>query len=112
MVDQSHNLKPKIPAMIQTVTWAQELFSKAYLVDLESLRRHQAAGRIVRPNNACRGSYMTDVQQLPRCLEGIQRSPHRSAALLSGERLARGARQGTSCARRQALGMQQNSAYA
>ena len=33
MVDQSHNLKGKIEAMIQTVTMAQELFSKAALVD-------------------------------------------------------------------------------
>ena len=33
MVDQSHNLKGKIEAMIQTVTMAQQLFSKAALVD-------------------------------------------------------------------------------
>ena len=29
MIDQSHNLKPKIEAMIQTVTTVQELFAKA-----------------------------------------------------------------------------------
>src|SRR5213076_293710 len=29
MVDQSHNLKPKVEAMIQTVTTAQELYAKA-----------------------------------------------------------------------------------
>src|SRR5581483_2468938 len=33
MIDQSHNLKGKIEAMIQTVTVAQELYSKASLVD-------------------------------------------------------------------------------
>ena len=33
MVDQSHNLKGKIEAMIQTVTMAQELYAKAALVD-------------------------------------------------------------------------------
>ncbi len=33
MVDQSHNLKGKIEAMIQTVTMAQQLFAKAALVD-------------------------------------------------------------------------------
>jgi L-rhamnose isomerase / sugar isomerase len=33
MVDQSHNLKPKIEAMIQTVCTIQELFAKALLVD-------------------------------------------------------------------------------
>ncbi len=37
MVDQSHNLKPKMEAMIQTVTTAQELFAKACLVDRKKL---------------------------------------------------------------------------
>ena len=39
MIDQSHNLKPKIEAMIQTVVTAQELYAKACLVD-----RTKAAG--------------------------------------------------------------------
>ena len=39
MIDQSHNLKGKIEAMIQTVTTAQELYAKAALVDHERLRR-------------------------------------------------------------------------
>ena len=38
MVDQSHNLKGKIEAMIQTVTMAQELFAKAALVDYSAAR--------------------------------------------------------------------------
>ena len=33
MVDQSHNLKGKIEAMIQTVCTAQELYAKAAMVD-------------------------------------------------------------------------------
>ncbi|MFL6466152.1 MAG: TIM barrel protein, partial [Bryobacteraceae bacterium] len=37
MIDQSHNLKGKIEAMIQTVVMAQELFSKAALVDHSQL---------------------------------------------------------------------------
>src|ERR1700750_1670589 len=37
MIDQSHNLKGKSGAMIQTVCTAQELFSKAALVDYKSL---------------------------------------------------------------------------
>ena len=36
MIDQSHNLKGKIEAMIQTVTTAMELYSKAALVDHEA----------------------------------------------------------------------------
>ena len=41
MVDQSHNLKPKIEEMIQTVMSAQEIFAKAAVVDQEQLVRHQ-----------------------------------------------------------------------
>src|SRR3954464_13151087 len=37
MIDQSHNLKPKIEAMIQTVMMAQELYAKACLVDRKKL---------------------------------------------------------------------------
>jgi L-rhamnose isomerase/sugar isomerase len=40
-IDQSHNLKGKIEAMIQTVTMAQELFSKAVLVDYPELATAQ-----------------------------------------------------------------------
>src|SRR5258708_8209055 len=37
MIDQSHNLKPKIEEMIQTASIAQELFAKAALVAIERL---------------------------------------------------------------------------
>ena len=37
MIDQSHNLKGKIEAMVQTVVTAQELYLKAALVDREQL---------------------------------------------------------------------------
>src|SRR5215471_11806031 len=37
MIDQSHNLKGKIEAMIQTVATAEELYAKAALVDREKL---------------------------------------------------------------------------
>ncbi len=41
MIDQSHNLKGKIEAMIQTVTTIMELFAKAALVDHKKLARLQ-----------------------------------------------------------------------
>ena len=37
MIDQSHNVKGKMEAMVQTVMIAQELFLKAALVDREQL---------------------------------------------------------------------------
>ncbi len=62
MVDQSHNLKPKIEAMIQTVVTAQEHFTKALLIDGEALRAAQNARDIVAAEQALRDAYATDVR--------------------------------------------------
>src|SRR5262245_53919270 len=48
VVDQSHNLKGKIEAMIQTVSMAQSLYAKAALVDHEALGAAQRAADLVR----------------------------------------------------------------
>ena len=45
MIDQSHNLKGKIEAMIQTVTTSMELFAKAALVDHEKLASCRKSAR-------------------------------------------------------------------
>ena len=63
MVDQSHNLKPKIQAMIQTVTWAQELYAKAALIQWKTLRRHQAKGDIIQAEQCLQRAFMTDVSE-------------------------------------------------
>ena len=47
MIDQSHNLKGKMEAMVQTVCTAQELWVKAALVDREELARLQDACELV-----------------------------------------------------------------
>ena len=54
MIDQSHNLKGKIEAMIQTVTTAQELFAKAALVDHERLAVRRTSATWWRRRSACR----------------------------------------------------------
>ena len=64
MIDQSHNLKPKIEAMIQTVMTAQELFAKACLVDRKKLRDAQARMDIVAAENCLRDAFFTDVRPL------------------------------------------------
>lgn len=61
MVDQSHNLKPKVEAMIQTVTTAQELYAKAALVDHKKLGRLQEKNRIVDSEELLRRAFLTDV---------------------------------------------------
>src|SRR5579862_3852819 len=62
MIDQSHNLKGKIEAMIQTVATAQELYAKAALVDHEKLARHQESCALVDAENCLKDAFSTDVR--------------------------------------------------
>jgi L-rhamnose isomerase/sugar isomerase len=62
MIDQSHNLKGKMEAMVQTVMTAQELYLKASLVDRERLEELQAAGKIVEAEECLRAAFWTDVR--------------------------------------------------
>jgi L-rhamnose isomerase/sugar isomerase len=62
MVDQSHNLKGKIEAMIQTVVMAQALVARAALVDLEALSAAQTAADIVRAESCLQDAFATDVR--------------------------------------------------
>ena len=64
MIDQSHNLKPKIEAMIQTVMTAQELYAKACLVDRDKLRDAQARMNVVDAEECLRTAFFTDVRPL------------------------------------------------
>jgi L-rhamnose isomerase/sugar isomerase len=61
-IDQSHNLKLKIEATIQTVAAAQELFAKASLVDYESLRDAQQTSDIVIAEECLKAAFATDVR--------------------------------------------------
>ena len=62
MVDQSHNLKGKIEAMIQTVVMAQQLFAKAALVDLETLSAAQKKCELVSAESLLQEAFATDVR--------------------------------------------------
>lgn len=62
MVDQSHNLKPKIEEMIQTAAVAQELFAKAALVDLEKLAHHQSRADLIDAEECLKSAFSTDVR--------------------------------------------------
>ncbi|HTV14072.1 MAG TPA: TIM barrel protein [Acidobacteriaceae bacterium] len=66
MIDQSHNLKGKMEAMVQTVTTAQELFLKAALVDRERLDALQNEGRLVDAEECLRSAFWTDVRPVLR----------------------------------------------
>jgi L-rhamnose isomerase/sugar isomerase len=64
MIDQSHNLKGKIEATVQTVVAAQELWLKAALVDRDQLTLHQRSCDIVAAEELFRGTFWTDVRPL------------------------------------------------
>jgi L-rhamnose isomerase/sugar isomerase len=62
MIDQSHNLKGKIEAMIQTVKMAQELYSKAALVDYPQLVEAQSGSDLVKAESMLQNAFATDVR--------------------------------------------------
>ena len=62
MIDQSHNLKGKIEAMIQTVTVAQELFANAAIVDQKALLDAQARRDLVGAETRLQDAFSTDVR--------------------------------------------------
>jgi L-rhamnose isomerase/sugar isomerase len=64
MIDQSHNLKGKIEAMVQTVVTAQELYLKAALVDRERLAEYQQSCDLVAAEELYRGAFWRDVRPL------------------------------------------------
>ncbi|MFW6062067.1 MAG: TIM barrel protein [Planctomycetota bacterium] len=64
MVDQSHNIKPKVEAMIQTVCTVQEIAAKALCVDRDALARAQAKDDVVAAEEELRKAYEADVSDL------------------------------------------------
>ncbi|HEX5284719.1 MAG TPA: TIM barrel protein [Bryocella sp.] len=62
MIDQSHNLKGKMEAMIQSVVTAQELYARAALIDFDRLSELQDACRLVEAEELFRSAFWTDVR--------------------------------------------------
>ena len=78
MVDQSHDLKGKMEAMIQTVTMAQQLFAKAALVDAKKLstaRRTATSGRRVSVAGCFRNRCARRDSGLERFSKGLPKDP-------------------------------------
>ncbi len=111
MVDQSHNLKPKMEAMIQTVMTAQDLWVKAALVDRQALKKFQREGAIVDAENVLKAAFNTNVDALLadwRSSKGIEANPldaYRKSGY--GEKIAK-----ERAARRKALGIVAGGSYA
>jgi L-rhamnose isomerase/sugar isomerase len=87
MLDQCHNIEPKIPAEIRSVMNVQEATAKALLVDADALAAAQQAGDVLGGYEIVRDAYATDVRPLlaelredmgldPDPMEAYRRSGH------------------------------------
>jgi L-rhamnose isomerase / sugar isomerase len=64
MIDQSHNIEPKVEAMIQSVVNIQSAHAKALLVDRPRLAAAQAACDTLEAYRVLRDAFETDVRPL------------------------------------------------
>lgn len=64
MLDQCHNIEPKIPAQIRSVMNVQEATAKALLVDVEALTAAQLSGDVLGAHAVLMDAYDTDVRPL------------------------------------------------
>ena len=101
MVDQSHNLKGKIEAMIQTVSVAQELYARAAIIDFERLAGLQQHARVVDAEETLRSAFWEDTRPVVaawRKAQGLPEDPLR-AFRESGylERITRERRERNTC---------------
>ncbi|MFL5769328.1 MAG: L-rhamnose isomerase [Chloroflexota bacterium] len=92
MLDQCHNIEPKIPGQIRSVMNVQEATAKALLVDQAALSAAQAAGDVLGANAILMDAYDTDVRALLADLRrdmGLDPDPPRAyAASGYAERIA------------------------
>jgi L-rhamnose isomerase / sugar isomerase len=78
MIDQSHNIEPKIEAMIQSVLNIQTAYAKALLVDRTALGAAQETGDVLGAYRVLQAAYETDVRPLlaeARVRQGIDPDP-------------------------------------
>jgi L-rhamnose isomerase / sugar isomerase len=61
-IDQSHNVEPKVEAMVLSVLNLQEAYTKAQLVDRDALAAAQAAGDVLGAHERLLEAFRTDVR--------------------------------------------------
>jgi L-rhamnose isomerase/sugar isomerase len=86
MLDQCHNIEPKIPGQVRSVMNVQEATAKALLIDRDALRAAQETGDVLGANAVLMDAYNTDVRPMLADLReemGLARDPY-AAYLASG----------------------------
>src|ERR671923_1873221 len=66
MLDQCHNIEPKVQGQIRSVMNVQEATAKALLVDADALAAAQGAGDVLGANAVLMDAYSSDVRPLLR----------------------------------------------
>ena len=94
MIDQSHNIEPKLEAMLVSVLNCQTAYAKALIVDYESLRARQAEGRRARRAPGVRGRVRDRRPSAAGAGPSGAGSAARSAGRLPGGRPRRARRRG------------------
>jgi L-rhamnose isomerase/sugar isomerase len=81
MLDQCHNIEPKIPGQIRSVMNVQEATAKALLVDRTALAAAQSEGDVLGANGILMDAFDTDVRPLLREMrDGLGLDPDPLAA--------------------------------
>jgi L-rhamnose isomerase/sugar isomerase len=64
MIDQSHNIEPKLEAMLQSVINCQTAYAKALIVDYNELHQRQQAGDVLGAHRVLLDAFESDVRPL------------------------------------------------
>ncbi len=64
MIDQSHNIEPKLEAMLLSVLNCQTAYAKALIVDYKKLAERQQAGDVLGAHTVLMDAYDSDVRPL------------------------------------------------
>jgi L-rhamnose isomerase/sugar isomerase len=78
MIDQSHNIEPKLEAMLLSVLNCQVAYAKALIVDFKTLQERQLAGDVLGAQQVLVDAFETDVRPLlaqVRVEQGIHPDP-------------------------------------
>ncbi|MFC1959594.1 L-rhamnose isomerase [Chloroflexota bacterium] len=78
MIDQSHNIEPKLEAMLQSVINCQVAYAKALIVNYAQLEQAQLVGDVLGAHRLLMDAYETDVRPLlaqVREEKGLQPDP-------------------------------------
>lgn len=81
MIDQSHCIEPKIPAMLRSVLNVQTQYAKALLINLDTVRAAQEAQDVLAAEQAVREAFECDVSPLLQVVReeiGVPSDPMRA----------------------------------